>query len=218
MPGDYWRKFAGLRMLALYQMTHSGGKLNFMGNEFGQFIEWRFYEGLEWFLLDYPNHARQQTFIKALNHLYLDEPSLWQRDFTWEGYQWLDADNRQQSILLYTRKGKRPNDVTVIAINFNTDSYFDYRIGVPKAGQYKELLNTDETRFGGSGLHSNAAPVASEKVPAHGQADSIRVTVPPLGGVILKRDTSRAPKAAQPAPKETKKPAKRPRKTTAKEQ
>jgi 1,4-alpha-glucan branching enzyme len=218
MPGDYWRKFAGLRMLALYQMTHSGGKLNFMGNEFGQFIEWRFYEGLEWFLLDYPNHAQQQAFIKALNHLYLDEPSLWQRDFTWEGYQWLDADNRQQSILLYTRKGKRPNDVTVIAINFNTDSYFDYRIGVPKAGQYRELLNTDETRFGGSGLHSNAAPVASEKVPAHGQADSIRVTVPPLGGVILKRDTSRASKSAQPAPKETKKPAKKPRKTTAKEQ
>ncbi len=210
MPGDYWRQFAGLRMLAMYQMTHSGGKLNFMGNEIGQFIEWRYYEGLEWFLLDYPHHAQHQQFIKELNHLYLEQPSLWQQDFDWQGYQWLDADNAAQSILLYTRKGRKPNDVTVIAINFNTDSYFDYRIGVPKAGRYKELLNSDESRFGGSGLHANAEPVLAEKVPCHGQEYSIRVTVPPLGGVIFKKDFSRAPKEApvkKASPKTAKKAA-----------
>ena len=186
MPGDYWRQFAGLRMLALYQMTHSGAKLNFMGNEIGQFIEWRFYEGIEWFLLEYPHHQQHQAFIKALNHLYLQEPALWQQSYSWEGFEWLDADNAAQSVLLYVRKGKKPVDTAVVAINFNTDSYASYRIGVPQAGSYVELINTDASEFGGSGMHLNCEPVQSEEIPCHGQEQSISIKLPPMGGAIFK--------------------------------
>lgn len=186
MPGDYWRQFAGLRVLALYQMTHPGGKLNFMGSEIGQFIEWRFYSGIEWFLLDYPHHKQHQDFIRALNCLYRDESSLWQQDFDWNGYQWLDADNAHQSILLYVRRGRRPNDLSVVAINFGTDSYPEYRIGVPKGGWYRELINSDRQEFGGSGLHYNDQPVKAEKIPYHGQPWSILIRMPPIGGTVLK--------------------------------
>jgi len=191
MPGDYWRQFAGLRMLALYQMTHSGGKLNFMGNEIGQFIEWRFYEGIEWFLLDYPHHKQHQDFIRALNRVYLDTPALWQKNYAWDGFEWLDADNAAQSVLLYLRRGKRPNDIAVAAINFNTDGYQEYRVGVPKPGSYCELINSDEEAFGGSGLHLNPAPVKAEKIPRHGQDYSIQVKLPPMGGMILRLGTKR---------------------------
>ena len=91
MPGDYWRQFAGLRLLAMYQMTHPGGKLNFMGNEFGQFIEWRYYDELEWFLLDYASHRNHQAFIRALNHVYVKEKALWSCDHSWQGFSWIDA-------------------------------------------------------------------------------------------------------------------------------
>lgn len=206
-PGDYWRQFAGLRLLALYQMTHSGGKLSFMGNEIGQFIEWRFYEGLEWFLLNYEQHSRHQQYIKALNHVYLEQSSLWQNSFSWTGFQWIDADNKDQSVLSYVRQGDKPNDLTIVVINFQTDSHFDFRLGVPKPGRYREIFNSDEERFGGSGLHFNPGIVRAEKAPAHGRNWSISITVPPLGGVILKKDHSRLPKPEK-AP-EKKKGAKR---------
>ena len=196
-PGDYWRQFAGLRLLALYQMTHSGAKLNFMGNEIGQFIEWRYYEGIEWFLLGYESHARHQQFIKELNRVYLEQPSLWQQDFSWDGFRWIDADNSKDCILSYVRQGLKPNDQTVCVINFRTDSHFKFRIGVPKPGRYKEIFNSDETRFGGSGLHYNPEPLRAEKIPANGMDWSIEVTVPPIGGIILKKDHSRAPKSAE---------------------
>ena len=199
-PGDYWRQFAGLRLLALYQMTHSGGKLNFMGNEFGQFIEWRYYEALQWFMLDYDHHRQHQAYIKALNHVYLEQPNLWQRDFSWEGFQWIDADNSKQSILIYTRQGDKPNDITVTVINFQTDSYFGFRLGVPKSGRYKEIFNSDEDRFGGSGLHYNPEPLRAVKKPSHGRDWSIEITVPPLGGVILKRDASRKTASGEKKP------------------
>lgn len=191
-PGDYWRQFAGLRLLALYQMTHSGGKLNFMGNEFGQFIEWRYYEGLEWFLLEYEHHKKHQEFIRALNHLYLEQPSLWQRDFSWEGYRWIDADNHS-GVLSYIRQGDR-GGMTVVVLNFQPESYFHFRLGVPKAGAYREIFNSDELRFGGSGQHYNPLPLTAEKVPANGMEHSIEVTVPPLGGVILKWERAGAKK------------------------
>ena len=190
-PGDYWRQFAGLRLLALYQMTHSGGKLNFMGSEFGQFIEWRYYEGLEWFLLGYDSHKKHREFIKALNRVYLEQTSLWQRDHGWDGYEWIDADDNQRGILSYVRKGERPNDLTVTVLNFQTDSHFGFRIGVPKPGRYKEILNSDDECFGGSGLHYNPQVLQAEKVPCHGKPWSVCLTVPPLGGVILKKDHSR---------------------------
>ena len=186
-PGDYWRQFAGLRLLALYQMTHPGGKLNFMGNEFGQFIEWRFYEGLEWFLLDYDHHRQHQEFIRQLNRLYCAEPSLWRREHGWDGFEWIDPDDRADSILSYARRGEK-DDVTLVVINFRTDSHFGFRLGAPEPGRWREIFNSDEERFGGSGLHYNPGILRTEEVPANGRAQSLTLTVPPLGGVILRRD------------------------------
>lgn len=184
MPGDYWRQFAGLRLLLMYQMCHSGGKLNFMGNEFGQFIEWRFYEALEWFLLDYDAHARHQAFVKAMNHCYLDTASLWQRNYDWSGYQWLDADNRDQSILLFIRQGETKEDFTVILLNFQPDTYRNYKIGVPAEGTYREIFNSDRKEFGGSD-HKNPRPLKTQKGKCHGQEQYIEITVPPIGGLIF---------------------------------
>ena len=184
MPGDYWRQFAGLRLLLMYQMCHSGGKLNFMGNEIGQFIEWRFYEGLEWFLLDYDAHARHQKFVKAMNHFYLNTPSLWQQNYDWSGYQWLDADNRDQSILLFKRQGKKEDDFTIILLNFQPDTYKEYKIGVPAAGAYREIFNSDREEFGGSN-HINPRPLKTKKGVYHGQEQYIEIIVPPIGAVIF---------------------------------
>ncbi len=183
MPGDYWRQFAGLRLLYLYQMTHSGAKLNFMGSEFGQFIEWRFAESLEWFLLDYPAHAKHQHFVEDLNHLYLRQKALWQQNYSRAGYRWLEADNAGQSVLLFVRQGKKPEDVLIVLLNFRPDTYTDYRIGVPFAGEYREIFNSDALEYGGSGK-INAEILTAEDAGCHGEAYSLRVTVPPLGGMI----------------------------------
>lgn len=184
MPGDYWRQFAGLRLLLLYQMCHSGAKLNFMGNEFGQFIEWRFYEGLEWFLLDYEAHAKHLNFVKAMNHVYINQSALWQQNYSWEGYQWLDADNSRQSILVFKRQGKAPDDFAVILLNFQPDTYREFKIGVPQPGIYQEIFNSDEEKFGGSG-QLNPEPIKSKKGSYHGQEQYIQITVPPVGGTIF---------------------------------
>ncbi len=189
MPGDYWRQFAGLRLLALYQMTHPGGKLNFMGSEIGQYIEWRFYEGIEWFLLDYESHRKHQAFIRALNHLYRREKALWDCDHNWRGFSWIDADNAGQSILSYARVSESGRITTVEVLNFDVQSYEGYRVGVPKPGTYRELISSDDEAFGGSGKH-NPEPVTAEPIPMHGQPWSIEITVPPLGGTILKRESN----------------------------
>ena len=108
MPGDQWRQFAGLRTLALYQMTHPGAKLNFMGNELGMYIEWRYYEALQWFLAkDFEAHAKQQSFIEALNHFYLDEPAMWENAYDADGFEWIDANNDKQSIISFVRMARR---------------------------------------------------------------------------------------------------------------
>lgn len=187
MPGDYWRQFAGLRTLALYQICHPGGKLNFMGNELAQFIEWRYYEQLEWFLVDdYPAHAAHQTFVASLNYLYRREKALWQQDNSWEGFQWLDPDNQEQSVLSFVRRGRQAADELVVVLNFHPNAYQDYRIGVPRRGCYQEVFNSDETMYGGSGL-VNSQAVQSEPTPWHGMEQSIVISVPPLGGTVLKR-------------------------------
>ncbi len=188
MPGDYWRQFAGMRLLALYQMTHSGGKLNFMGNEFAQFIEWRYYEGLQWFLTEeYDTHRKHLQYIKELNRLYKSEKALWQHSYDWSGYEWLDANNNEQSIICFIRKGKLKKDELVVLINFCPETYTDYRVGVPAKGVYKEIFNSDSVLYGGSGLHMNETPIQSDAEPYHGQQNSITINVPPIGGVIFKR-------------------------------
>ena len=186
MPGDYWRKFAGLRLLALYQITHPGGKLSFMSTEYGPFIEWREYESLEWFLLDYPTHQMHQDYVKQLNRLYQNTPALWQDDHSWEGFHWLDADDSAQSILLFRRTGREKTKAVTVLLNFQPEVYSDFRIGVPYPGRYQELLSSDATEFGGSGK-GNPDILKAEPVPCHGEKWSVRVTVPPIGGILLQK-------------------------------
>ena len=187
MPGDTWRQFAGLRALALYQMTHAGGKLNFMGNEIGQFIEWRYYEGIEYFLTeDFETHRKQQAFVAALNAVYNEQPALWQRAFESAGFEWIDADNKGQSIISFVRRGENPKDDLVILLNMDINAHEDFRMGVPEWCTYAEVFNSDEERFGGSGV-VNEGRLKCEDVPWNGRAQSIVVRVPPLGGAIFKR-------------------------------
>lgn len=184
MPGDWWRQFAGARLLQMYAACHPGGMLNFMGNEIAQFIEWRYDEPLEWFLLSYNTHAGHRQFVRELNALYRKEKALWEQDRGWEGFQWMDADNWEQGILSFCRRAK-DGETVLCVLNFRPESREKWRAGVPLAGGWKELLSSDEERFGGSGKR-NPRKVRSRKVPCHGQEDSIVITVPPLGGTILK--------------------------------
>jgi 1,4-alpha-glucan branching enzyme len=185
MPGDYWRQFAGLRLLALYQMCHPGAKLSFMGNELGPFIEWRYYEGLEWFLLDYEAHRKHQNFIRVLNAVYFREKALWEQDRDWSGFQWLEANNARQSILVFLRLGASEGDFVVVILNFTPATYERYHVGVPLPGEYEELLNSDDTSFGGSG-RTNPAVLTTQPKPLHGQKQLLELTVPPLGGTLIK--------------------------------
>ncbi len=184
MPGDWWRQFAGARLLQMYAAAHPGGMLNFMGNEFAQFIEWRDYEQLEWFLLDYDTHAGVHRFVRELNGLYRREKALWDDDHSWDGFQWIDADNTEQGILSFFRKS-RDGEIILCVLNFRPESREHWRLGVPVYGWWKEILSSDETRFGGSGK-VNRRPMRSAKIPANGKEQSLLITVPPLGGTFIK--------------------------------
>nr|WP_239462625.1 1,4-alpha-glucan branching protein GlgB [Collinsella tanakaei] len=187
MPGDWWRQFAGLRTLAFYQMTHPGAKLNFMGNEIAQFIEWRYYESIQWFLTEqYETHAKHQHFIKALNHLYSDQPALYELGYVQEGFEWIDPNDNEQSIISFVRHGDNPDDDLVILINFDPAYYETFQMGVPREGDYIEIFNSDAEEFGGSGK-GNTKVMSSHPEPMHGFEDSIELTVPPLAGIVLKR-------------------------------
>lgn len=186
MPGDYWRQFAGMRILAFYQMTHPGAKLNFMGNEIAQFIEWRYYESIEWFLAnDFESHKQQQYFVSKLNEFYKETPALWENNYSWDGFKWIDADDSEQSIISFMRIGnsENPEDSTVCSlINFDPQSYEEFRIGVPYLGTYKEVFNTDLREFGGSG-YFNVDLVEAQEMPWNNQPYSIVVQVPGLAGI-----------------------------------
>ncbi|MBE6042505.1 MAG: 1,4-alpha-glucan branching protein GlgB, partial [Clostridiales bacterium] len=198
MPGDIWRQFAGIRLLAVYQMTHPGKKLNFMGHEIAQFIEWREYEELEWFLLEYENHAKYQRFIKELNALYKEHPALWADDTSWDGFRWIDADNREQNIYTFIRMshkdkmeldegGAEPQDETlVVALNSGVQAFDEYRIGVPEKGFYKEIFNSDAEKYAGSG-RVNPRQIRAKKIPMHGMPYSIGVKLPVIGGCIFRK-------------------------------
>ncbi len=183
-PGDYWRKFADTRVTMAYMMTHPGKKLLFMGSEYGPFREWAFEEELEWFMLDYPAHAQMQHYTAALNHFYLSHPQLYERDGGWDGFQWIDADNTEQSILSYRRIDLRGRELVVI-LNFTPATYETFRQGLPYHGVWEEVFNSDDVAFGGSGVH-RAGEIRTKREPLHGQPASAEITVPPLGAVILR--------------------------------
>ncbi len=191
MPGDIWRQFAGARLLAIYQMTHPGKKLSFMGHEIAQFIEWREYEPLEWFLLGYENHEKFQAYIRDLNHIYTEHPALWSVDNSWDGFTWIDPDDRQQNVLTYMRRGRAPSkdeegELLICAVNMGVKAFDEFEIGVPEPGYYKEIINSDAVKYAGSG-RVNTRQVRARKKPAHGLPYSIRVKMPVVGGAIFKK-------------------------------
>ncbi|MCA0988205.1 1,4-alpha-glucan branching protein GlgB [Guptibacillus algicola] len=184
MPGDYWQKFANLRTLYGFMMTHPGKKLLFMGGEFGQFDEWKDLSELDWMLFDYDLHKKTNDYVKDLNKFYLDSRALWRIDHAPEGFEWIDANDQSQSVLSFMRKGKAKGDCDIVICNFSANVYYDYRIGVHSSGQYVEMFNSDQKKYGGSG-QVNADKLLSEKQPYHNQPCSLQLKIPPLGIVVL---------------------------------
>jgi 1,4-alpha-glucan branching enzyme len=186
MPGDYWQKFASLRVFLGYMMTHPGKKLLFMGGEFAQFIEWRFYEALEWHLLSFEMHRRFKEYVKSLNRMYKDEKALWEKDHSWEGFEWIDCHNNSQSIIVFLRNSKNKAEQLLVLCNFTPQYYEDFRIGVPMSGSYLEIFNSDLEAYGGSDKKNNVL-LAAENIPWHNQPYSLEIKVPPLAFVLLKK-------------------------------
>ncbi|NJP40807.1 1,4-alpha-glucan branching protein GlgB [Oscillospiraceae bacterium HV4-5-C5C] len=150
MPGDLWRKFACYRAMLTYQITHPGAKLNFMGYELGEFIEWRYYEELEWFMLSYPRHQQTQNYVRRINHLYKAQTALWEIDESWAGFEWLQADDADNSVYIYARKGRQAENLLICIFNLTPKSFPEYAFKVPQNGRYRIILNSDESRYGGS--------------------------------------------------------------------
>ncbi len=193
MFGDYDMKFDELRLLYSYMYFHSGKKLTFMGNEFAPFTEWRYYEQLEWFMLDYDKHRQTQTFMRDLNKFYEREKALWECDHGWDGFEWIDADNAGQSILVFRRMGKKTEDDLVMLLNFCPIAYTDYRIGVPADKTWRLVFNSDDPKYGGSGAPVKKSAKAQDK-PYHNQPYSVTLNVPPSAAIVLKGVASRKPK------------------------
>jgi 1,4-alpha-glucan branching enzyme len=186
MPGDVWQKHASLRTLFGYMYGHPGKKLLFMGSELGQWREWHHDRSLDWHLLDDPMHVGLHRFVRDLNAHYRAEPALHEGDFDPRGFGWIDCHDNENSVVSIVRYGRRRDDFVVMIFNFTPVPRLQYRIGVPASGPYVELLNSDSAIYGGSNM-GNGGLVHSEPVAAHGFDQSIRLTAPPLGCLMLKR-------------------------------
>ncbi len=184
MPGLHEEKFAGVRSFLGYMMSHPGKKLNFMGTEIGQFKEWNYKEGIEFFLQDYPLHEKLSKMVKELNLLYKNTPALYEIEDSWEGFEWLAADDWEQNFLAYKRKDKEGNTIVVL-LNFAGSERTNYRLGLEK-GKYQVIFNTDSTRFGGNG-EMRKTIFNTTKTPSHGKENSITFTLPKLTCVYLKK-------------------------------
>ena len=184
MPGDEQMKYAGVRAFMCYMMAHPGKKLLFMGTEFCQANEWNVEKELEWGLLQYPEHQKAQAFFKALNHFYLETPALWQVDFSWEGFSWISNDDYTQSVIAFRRIDKDGNDLIAVC-NFVPVQRENYSIGIPAAGIYTEVFNSDSVEFGGGGV-TNGDTIRSVPEPMHGFEDSISLTLPAMSVLYLK--------------------------------
>ena len=219
MPGEYDDKFANLRTFYGYMMAHPGKKLLFMGQEFAQFSEWNEAKGLDWMLLEYDSHRQMEAYVRDLNHFYTEHPELWEVDYSWEGFQWIVPDDNQQSVIAFLRRDAKGKMIMVVC-NFNPIQRVDYQMGVPNPGTYKELLNSDDVKYGGGGVHNPAK--RTRKKPMHGFDQSIQLTLPPLSTVYLavpeakaqpkktadkktaeKKTTGKKPAAQKPAAKKS---------------
>jgi len=185
MPGDEWQKFANLRLLYGYMFTHPGKKLLFMGNEFGQGAEWNFDASLDWHLLQFDRHLGLQRLVKALNRLLTSTPALYELDCEPGGFEWLDCNDNEQSVISFLRKAKDGSSLAVV-LNFTPVVRHGYRIAMPCAGVWQEILNTDDVAYGGSGVR-NPVPMATESIALHGRPYSLVMTLPPLAMSVLKK-------------------------------
>ncbi len=185
MPGTYEEKFAGVRAFVGYMMAHPGKKLMFMGQEFGQFIEWNFAQGLDWLLLDYPAHRALQTYFREINRLYKKTKPFWEVDDSWEGFSWISSDDKDNSVIAFRRIDESGKEVIAVC-NFTNVERTEYRIGVPKKGNYKVFFNSDDTAFGGEG-RGDRDKLRAEAVNMHGFEQSISLDLPPLSTVYLKK-------------------------------
>ncbi|MEO7212959.1 1,4-alpha-glucan branching protein GlgB [Mucilaginibacter sp.] len=188
MPGDDWQKFANLRLLYSFMFTHPGTKLLFMGAEFGQVGEWSFERSLDWHLLEHTSHQGIKETVKAINTLYKSEPALYEKAFDWTGFEWIDASNMADSVIVYIRKGIDPANDLVVVLNMTPVPHQNYRIGVPAAGEWQEVFNSDQHQYWGSGM-INYNPIKTDAEAWHGKENSMQVTAPPLGAAIFKRIT-----------------------------
>ncbi|MEG0325001.1 MAG: 1,4-alpha-glucan branching protein GlgB [Cellulosilyticaceae bacterium] len=184
MPGDMWQKFANLRAAYGYMFMHPGKKMLFMGNEFAQTREWSEERELDWYLLQHEPHEQMRQYMKDLNIFYRKYSCLWEIDNSYKGFEWIDCDNKETSVISFVRKGKKDNDRLVVVINFTPEVWQDYRIGVEKIGEYKEVFNSDAICYGGSGIQNGIQ--TSEEVSWNDREYSISMTVPPLGISIFK--------------------------------
>ncbi|MDA0807203.1 MAG: 1,4-alpha-glucan branching protein GlgB [Planctomycetota bacterium] len=185
MPGDEWQQFANLRLLFSYQFTMPGKKLQFMGGEIAQWNEWNHDAELDWSLLKFPNHAGISRLVKDLNRLYCSNPAMHQFDTSQEGFQWIDCDDAEKSTYSFIRRSSDHDDFFVIALSFTPVVREEFRIGVPKAGYYREAFNTDADIYGGSNV-GNKGGMYSEPVAAHGFENSLSITLPPLAMTVFR--------------------------------
>ncbi|EHA6441681.1 1,4-alpha-glucan branching protein GlgB [Clostridium perfringens] len=187
MWGDDWKKYAGLRLYASFMMGHPGKKLMFMGCEFGQFVEWREWEELQWNVIEeFDIHRKTKEYFKALNHFYLENSSLWSLDYEEEGFKWIDADNSEESVLSFIRIGKNKKEKLIFICNFTPEVYYDFKVGVPGLGEYVEVFNSDSLEFGGAGNIMGDSILKATEESFKDFDYSISVKVPPLGTLVLK--------------------------------
>ena len=187
MPGSYEEKFNNLRAFYGYMIGHPGKKLSFMGNEFAQFIEWKYDQGLDWLLLGYDKHRQMREYVRDLNHFYLDHSSLWNNDSDWNGFKWISADDRDNSVVAFRRIDRRGRELICVC-NFCPVTREHYRLGLPKAGLYAPVFNSDDVTYGGTGT---ALPdVAAEKIPMHGLPFSGEFTLAPMSATYYQRITT----------------------------
>ncbi|HTY50659.1 MAG TPA: alpha amylase C-terminal domain-containing protein, partial [Steroidobacteraceae bacterium] len=181
--GDEWQQFANLRLLYGYMWGHPGKKLLFMGSEFGQKREWQHEESLEWHVLQYPLHAGVQRWVRDLNHLYRATPALYELDFSNDGFEWVDCNDSDASVISFLRRDREGRPVLVVC-NFTPVVRRGYRVGVPRGGAWRECLNSDAREYGGSGV-GNAGRVEASGDGAHARPYALTLTLPPLATLLL---------------------------------
>jgi 1,4-alpha-glucan branching enzyme len=184
MPGDEWQQFANLRALTGYMWGHVGKQMLFMGAEFGQKREWQHDESLEWHVLQYPLHSGMRKWVQDLNRFYRETPALFRNDFGYEGFEWLDCNDWENSTLSFLRKGNSPEEVVLVICNFTPVPRENYRIGVPRGGLWRERLNSDAHDYGGGGI-GNFGSVEAAPLPSHGRHHSLTVRLPPLATLFF---------------------------------